>query len=322
MSNRTAFLRVIREGETNQTDAAYSLVNGGGHFVGFADHPYAGMSAPPGRAAGAYQFIPHTWQRWQAALSLPDFSPESQDRAALAQIEALGGAMAAIDAGDLGAAMADCEDTWIALRTMSRERAAAVFAKYSKDEAQPASQPEAQPQPRKTPMGAALALLPLLAQFVPQIMTMIKPGSVSTAKDAAVAQTILNTAVQAAGVVVDGNATAANVGAAVDAMHADPALAKTVQQAVVTHPDVIGILEVGSGGIKQAKDDSLVMQNAPRPFWYNPAIWVTVLLLVMPFMLLADVFYVHPTSYEGPLRVQIVTGVLAVIMVVCGFWLG
>jgi hypothetical protein len=182
------------------------------------------------------------------------------------------------------------------------------------------------PQPTRQPMGAALALLPLVAQFIPQIMTLIKPGSQSTAKDAAVAQTILNTVVQAAGVVSNGPATAQSVGAAVDAMQADPALAKSVQTAVVTHPDVmpmLGIVEVGSGGIKQARDDSATMQNGPKSFWYNPAFWITCLLLAMPFMLLADVFYVHPQNYtDTNLKTQIVTGVLAVIMVVSGFWLG
>ena len=43
----------------------------------------------------------------------------------------------------------------------------------------------------------------------------------------------------------------------------------------------------------------------------------------MPFMLLGDVFYVHPENYtDTNLKTQIVTGVLAVIMVVssCVWW--
>jgi hypothetical protein len=40
-------------------------------------------------------------------------------------------------------------------------------------------------------------------------------------------------------------------------------------------------------------------------------------------MLLVDVFYVHPGEYAADgLRTQIVTGVLMVISMVGGFWLG
>ena len=42
----------------------------------------------------------------------------------------------------------------------------------------------------------------------------------------------------------------------------------------------------------------------------------------MPFMLLADVFYVHPDNYVGDIRTQIITGLLAVIMMVGGYWIG
>ncbi len=42
----------------------------------------------------------------------------------------------------------------------------------------------------------------------------------------------------------------------------------------------------------------------------------------MPFALLFDVFFRHPESYTGELRTQIVTGVLMVIGMVGGFWLG
>jgi hypothetical protein len=35
-----------------------------------------------------------------------------------------------------------------------------------------------------------------------------------------------------------------------------------------------------------------------------------------------DVFFVHPSAYDGNLRTQIVTGLLAVILMVGGYWLG
>jgi hypothetical protein len=45
-------------------------------------------------------------------------------------------------------------------------------------------------------------------------------------------------------------------------------------------------------------------------------------LLVFPFMLCIDAFYTHPGNYGENARTQIITGVLAVIMIVGGFWLG
>ena len=56
--------------------------------------------------------------------------------------------------------------------------------------------------------------------------------------------------------------------------------------------------------------------------WLNPAFIISVLLLVMPFMLLADVFYIHPAAYVGELRTQIVTGLLAIVFSVAGYWIG
>src|SRR5271157_5722303 len=84
--NISAFLHVIRHGESNQTDSAYTLISGDGHFSDFTRHPFAGQSAPPGRAAGAYQFIPHTWQALASSYGFSGFTPQEQDEGAVALI--------------------------------------------------------------------------------------------------------------------------------------------------------------------------------------------------------------------------------------------
>jgi len=58
------------------------------------------------------------------------------------------------------------------------------------------------------------------------------------------------------------------------------------------------------------------------PLWHNPAFVVSMLLMLFPLMLAVDVFYVHPESYSGELRVQIVTAILAVIAMTGGYWIG
>ena len=147
-------------------------------------------------------------------------------------------------------------------------------------------------------MGTALMLLPLLAQWVPQILSLIKPDSKSTAKDAQVAQTVLNVAAEAAGVIQKGEqATAANVGATVDMLQKDPELAKKVQEAVVTHPEIMGVLQIGEGGIQGARDFGKAIQVAEKPFWFNPTFWITVGLFPMMYMIAYSVlFTVAPDS--------------------------
>jgi hypothetical protein len=165
------------------------------------------------------------------------------------------------------------------------------------DDGQNIPSPTTPPRPtieRTQPMGAALALLPLLAQFIPQILTMIKPGSASTARDAALAQTILNTAAQAAGVIAPTaagaapiDATAADVGATLDAMHASPQMVQKVQDAVLTHPEVkqvLQIVEIGAG-LEGARKADAATQVAEKPFWKVSAVfWISIILLPMVYL--------------------------------------
>lgn len=75
----TALLDVLAEKESKRRYNA--IGGGGGTFSNYADHPDAGSK--PGRPAGAYQFDAVTWREMADQLQLPDFSPESQDRAAV-----------------------------------------------------------------------------------------------------------------------------------------------------------------------------------------------------------------------------------------------
>lgn len=300
-ANVIAFLRVIRAGESNQNDDAYTLINGGGHFVDTSKHPYAGQSAPPGKAAGAYQFIPHTWAALAAEYGFTGFTPAEQDEGAVALI-AEHGALDSVKAGYVAEACSLLKTTWVSLPPHSVANAENVFMQWggtlpaavtigplvqALPDTPPATPvPPSQPTTTGAPMGAVLALLPLLAQFIPQIATMIKPASQSTAKDAAVAQTVINAVGVAAGVLNAGEqATAATVGQAVDKMSADPSLALKVQQAVVTDPLVMGLLEVG-GGVQTARAAALESQTADKPFWYSPLFWISVMLMPAIYMII------------------------------------
>jgi hypothetical protein len=81
-----AVLNVIAANES----PGYDVWNGGSKFTGFQDHPAATGTAPgESTAAGKYQFILGTWRAATASyqrtygVTVPDFSPEWQDRVAL-----------------------------------------------------------------------------------------------------------------------------------------------------------------------------------------------------------------------------------------------
>lgn len=65
-------------------------------------------------AAGAYQFIQPTWITMKIMLDLPDFSPESQDLAAIGMLRQVG-ALDLIVKGDFTAAVNKASGTWASL---------------------------------------------------------------------------------------------------------------------------------------------------------------------------------------------------------------
>ena len=83
-------LRAIRRAEGTEgvyEGNPYTMLYGGGQFKNTSRHPdqvvLGGKGSPNSAAAGAYQFMPSTFNEAQRALGLKDFGPESQDLAAL-----------------------------------------------------------------------------------------------------------------------------------------------------------------------------------------------------------------------------------------------
>ncbi len=119
-SNVAAFLRMIRYAEGTAGPDGYRTMFGGELFDTFADHPRRAITRLLGRqtitstAAGAYQFLSTTWDDARRALGLPDFSPESQDAAAVWLIRRRG-ALADVRAGRFDAAVAKCAREWASL---------------------------------------------------------------------------------------------------------------------------------------------------------------------------------------------------------------
>jgi muramidase (phage lysozyme)/murein DD-endopeptidase MepM/ murein hydrolase activator NlpD len=85
-------------------------------FNSFADHPRVRQRS--GRyvsdAAGRYQFLSTSWDRFKKIANVPDFSPKSQDLAAVAYLKTLS-AYTAINNGDLEGAIRKSASTWASL---------------------------------------------------------------------------------------------------------------------------------------------------------------------------------------------------------------
>lgn len=134
--NVQAMLSVIRAGEGTNSDSGYRTLFGGRLFDSFSDHPRVTVKASgyTSSAAGAYQILTSTWEETKRIMGLPDFSPRSQDLAALGRIAARG-ALEDTKAGRFESAVNKIAREWASLPgspygqpTISWAKAKSIFA--------------------------------------------------------------------------------------------------------------------------------------------------------------------------------------------------
>jgi muramidase (phage lysozyme) len=120
--NMTAFLALIRHSEgTDRAPNPYAVTFGYKFTItDFSNHPAAlgwpgyAYQGAISTAAGAYQIIRSTWLSCQRKMNLSDFTPPSQDSAAVLLI-AEAGAMHLVDAGQIPEAITKCSGLWASL---------------------------------------------------------------------------------------------------------------------------------------------------------------------------------------------------------------
>lgn len=131
--NVRAMLRVIRQGESSQDDSiAYRMIVGGKMFSSFADHPrIVGKTwidkkgqRQYSTAAGAYQITKTTWDEVRVKMGLKDFSPRSQDIAALGRM-AYRGALPDVVRGDVVSAIKKLREEWTSIPGAKENNSAA-----------------------------------------------------------------------------------------------------------------------------------------------------------------------------------------------------
>lgn len=342
-TNIAAFLRVIRERESSQDDSAYSVINGGAHFDSFARHPYKGQRTPPGRAAGAYQYIASTWGDVEAQYSMPDFSPRSQDAGAVARL-IYRGALEDVLAGRFASAVARCRHEWTSLPGASEsstswtmDKALAVYRKWggrTEDEVA-ALRREGRNQPMPGPAPGmpsnqpteghmdpfSMAAIGRIVSMIPSLLGVL--GGEKAERNQKAAQIVVDTFTAA----VPG---AANAQAAVQQAESDPAVRAAAISAVESNPAIASLVEVGGGVAAARKANADYMAGVEDDEWWrmvlkiiaNPAMIISAagLYIVYRFVpSLADQVTKLSPEVVASLITSIVVGTLGAIF---GFWLG
>lgn len=133
-ANLAAFLATIRACEGTDGPNGYRMLFGGKLFSSYETHPRVRVpfTQTDGKrnystAAGAYQILARTWDALQARLDLPDFSPESQDEAAIELINERGAIPAVVD-GELRFALDVCAPVWASLPASSYPQPKRTYA--------------------------------------------------------------------------------------------------------------------------------------------------------------------------------------------------
>lgn len=119
--NIAAFLATIAYAEGTAGARGYQTMFGYRYFDSYADHPrqYFDYTDNAGKklktsAAGRYQIIVKTWDSLRKRLGLQDFSPASQDAAAVELIRERG-ALNDVRAGRIAQAIQKCAPVWASL---------------------------------------------------------------------------------------------------------------------------------------------------------------------------------------------------------------
>lgn len=120
-ANCAAWLALIRACEGTAGPNGYRTLFGGSLFDNFDAHPnivktfrWTDGTVGYTTAAGAYQFLFRTWQSVAIPMRLPDFSPTSQDRAAI-ELTARRKALDDVVGGRVQEAINKCWPEWASL---------------------------------------------------------------------------------------------------------------------------------------------------------------------------------------------------------------
>lgn len=326
--NLRAFLRMIREGESGQTEAAYRTIVGGGQVSDLTDHPRQRVYVEPlkvwSTAAGAYQFLERTWDGCVRALGLADFQPQSQDAAAVYLIR---GRQALDDvlAGRVQDAIRKCAREWASIPgspygqpVMTMQRALDVYRTWGgTDRPDGAAAPIESREIKKEgampiPVPIVTALLPSLIEAIPKLGRLFSSGSKTAERNVAAAEVALEVVQQAVG--------ARNAQEAIEIVQTDTSARALAEQAIDAR--WYELTEAGGGGIEGARKADAAARAA-GDILHSPSFWVALLLIPLVYMVLVSVLFGVGPEWPADVRAAIATAIVSMVVgAVSGYYFG
>ena len=326
--NLRAFLRMIREGESGQTEAAYRTIVGGGQVSDLTDHPRQRVYVEPlkvwSTAAGAYQFLERTWDGCVRALGLADFQQQSQDAAAVYLIR---GRQALDDvlAGRVQDAIRKCAREWASIPgspygqpVMTMQRALDVYRTWGgTDRPDGAAAPIESREIKKEgampiPVPIVTALLPSLIEAIPKLGRLFSSGSKTAERNVAAAEVALEVVQQAVG--------ARNAQEAIEIVQTDTSARALAEQAIDAR--WYELTEAGGGGIDGARKADAAARAA-GDILHSPSFWVALLLIPLVYMVLVSVLFGVGPEWPADVRAAIATAIVSMVVgAVSGYYFG
>lgn len=322
--NMAAFLAMIRAGEGTSDPDGYRRHFGGKLFDGWQDHPRVAITAGLGKnqytstAAGAYQFLSRTWDECAAAMGLPDFSPASQDKAAVFLIDRRR-ALDDVLAGRVEQAIAKCAREWASLPgspygqpTRSLDEALRTYADSGGTQ-----RPQGEPAPIETITIAkepAMPIAPFIAAALPSLIDAIPKLGALFGSGSAVAER--NTKAAELAVEIVQTATGArNAQEATEIIKTDPAALAEANKAIESR--WYELADAGGGGIEGArKADAERMEGSGyvRDVFKSHSFWIGLALLPLVYMIVLNIVGVLGSPLNDEVRSAIANGVIGMVL--------
>lgn len=314
--NVGAFLRVIREGESNQTEDAYRLMYGGKLFDAPPwNHPHIHIPLANGQttsAAGAYQYEIATWEDLAKRYGFEDFSPPNQDQGAVGKL-ADRHALEDVLAGRLDEAIRKLHNEWTSLALAKRQaEAPAIFQAYGGRLAEipPDRSVPDDPPPTQEVKHMGPFLIPFLEAAASLIPAIAKLGFGSGSE-------VAQRNVAAGAMVADAVVGAVKAGSHEEALTAIQNDSQALQAARDAASAVlVQLSEAGSGGIDGARKAAQLSDGDWKKVAFSgpfvlallvlPLIYAVVLAALLKFEWLAEI--------TSEVRTGVITSVTGLIL--------
>ena len=338
-ANLRAFLALIRWCEGTSGENGYRTIVGGDLFTDFSDHPrivksgvFSNGKAWRSSAAGAYQFLSDTWNECCEELKLPDFSPASQDAAAVYLIKRRG-ALHAVENGDLDNAINLCNKEWASLPgspygqpvksldacKLIFERAGGTLMQRAgtTPQAAPPAPGSAAPSLKEEIMAIpalAVAAIVEVIKAIPSLARVIKPDSKTVERNSRAVEIIGETLQKVTG-------EASVPGAAAKVLE-NPAMLSAAEAALKDR--YYDLVEVG-GGVAAAREIDRVFMATGKNVFASPSFLVAVMLIPLVYMAMVSVSFKLSFLPEWPsdIRVAVISSIVGVVIgSITGYYYG